>query len=45
MGEAPKRGLEVLEIVDRAIEHGLLAAQAGARRLPMVRLPGGVRPR
>ena len=27
MGEAPKRGLEVLEIVDRAIENGLLAAR------------------
>jgi hypothetical protein len=27
MGEAPKRGLEVLEIVDRAIESGLLAAK------------------
>ena len=27
MGEAPKRGLEVLEIVDRAIEHGTLAAR------------------
>jgi ATP-dependent helicase/nuclease subunit B len=27
MGEAPKRGIEVLEIVDRAIEHGLLAAK------------------
>jgi hypothetical protein len=26
MGEAPKRGLEVLEIVDRAIERGTLAA-------------------
>ncbi len=27
MGEAPKRGLEVLEIVDRAVENGLLAAK------------------
>ena len=27
MGEAPKRGLEVLEIVDRAIENGSLAAK------------------
>jgi len=27
MGEAPKRGLEVLEIVDRAVENGLLAAR------------------
>jgi len=27
MGEAPKRGLEVLEIVDRAIENGALAAR------------------
>ena len=30
MGEAPKRGIEVLEIVDRAIEHGHLAAKPGA---------------
>ena len=30
MGEAPKRGIEVLEIVDRAVEHGLLAARPGA---------------
>ena len=45
MGEAPKRGIEVLEIVDRAIEHGLARGQARGRRLPMVRLPGGVRPR
>ncbi len=30
MGDAPKRGLEVLEIVDRAIEHGLLAARPAA---------------
>lgn len=27
MGEAPKRGLEVLEIVDRAIDRGMLAAK------------------
>lgn len=27
MGDAPKRGLEVLEIVDRAIENGALAAR------------------
>jgi RecB family exonuclease len=27
MGEAPKRGLEVLEIVDRAIDNGTLAAK------------------
>jgi len=27
MGEAPKRGLEVLEIVDRAIDNGTLAAR------------------
>jgi ATP-dependent helicase/nuclease subunit B len=27
MGDAPHRGLEVLEIVDRAIEHGALAAR------------------
>jgi hypothetical protein len=30
MGDAPKRGLEVLEIVDRGIEHGALAARPGA---------------
>jgi len=30
MGEAPKRGLEVLEIVDRAIENGSLAAKPAA---------------
>jgi RecB family exonuclease len=30
MGEAPKRGIEVLEIVDRAIEHGHLAAKPGS---------------
>ena len=29
MGEAPKRGIEVLEIVDRAIDSGLLAARPG----------------
>lgn len=27
MGEAPKRGIEVLEIIDRAVEHGRLAAR------------------
>ena len=27
MGEAPKRGLEVLDVVDRAIESGSLAAK------------------
>ncbi len=26
MGDAPKRGLEVLEIIDRAVERGTLAA-------------------
>jgi len=30
MGEAPKRGLEVLEIIDRAIENGSLAARPAA---------------
>ena len=30
MGEAPRRGLEVLEIVDRAIENGSLAAKPAA---------------
>ncbi|MGH9220045.1 MAG: PD-(D/E)XK nuclease family protein, partial [Vicinamibacterales bacterium] len=27
LGETPKRGLEVLEIIDRAVEHGTLAAR------------------
>src|SRR5687767_3680770 len=27
LGDAPKRGLEVLEIIDRAVEHGTLAAR------------------
>lgn len=27
MGEAPKRGLEVLDVIDRAIDNGLLAAK------------------
>jgi ATP-dependent helicase/nuclease subunit B len=27
MGDAPKRGIEVLEVIDRAIEHGMLAAR------------------
>ena len=44
-----RRGLEVLEIVDRAIEHGTLAARPGAdgrpQRLRVLRLPAGVRPR
>ncbi len=45
-----RRGLEVLEIVDRAIEHGMLAAQPGQLigtdvRLRLLRLPAGVRPR
>ncbi|HUQ87639.1 MAG TPA: PD-(D/E)XK nuclease family protein [Vicinamibacterales bacterium] len=31
MGEAPKRGLEVLEIVDRAIDNGILAARPGPK--------------
>ena len=30
LGEAPKRGLEVLEIIDRAVEHGTLAARPAA---------------
>jgi len=30
MGEAPKRGIEVLEIIDRAVEHGALAARPAA---------------
>ncbi|MEP6782455.1 MAG: PD-(D/E)XK nuclease family protein [Acidobacteriota bacterium] len=29
MGDAPKRGIEVLELVDRAIENGALAARPG----------------
>ena len=32
MGEAPKRGLEVLEIIDRAIDTGALAARPAAER-------------
>ena len=43
MGEAPKRGIEVLEIVDRAIENGALAARPAAEDLRLVRLPGRVR--
>lgn len=31
MGEAPKRGLEVLEVVDRAIQNGALAARPAAK--------------
>ena len=31
MGEAPKRGIEVLDIVDRAIENGALAARPAAK--------------
>ena len=31
MGEAPKRGIEVLDIIDRAIENGALAARPEAR--------------
>jgi ATP-dependent helicase/nuclease subunit B len=27
MGDAPTRGIEVLEIIDRAVEHGALAAK------------------
>jgi CRISPR/Cas system-associated exonuclease Cas4 (RecB family) len=27
MGDAPKRGIEVLEVIDRAVENGLLAAK------------------
>ena len=27
LGETPRRGLEVLEIIDRAVEHGTLAAR------------------
>jgi hypothetical protein len=30
LGEAPKRGLEVLETIDRGVEHGLLAARPQA---------------
>jgi ATP-dependent helicase/nuclease subunit B len=30
LGEAPKRGLEVLEVIDRALEHGILAARPSA---------------
>ena len=45
MGEAPKRGLEVLEIVDRAIDQRRARGQPVARGLRVVRLPGRVRPR
>jgi len=31
MGEAPKRGIEVLDIIDRAIENGALAARPEAK--------------
>ena len=31
MGEAPKRGIEVLEIIDRAIDNGALAARPAAK--------------
>ena len=31
LGEAPKRGLEVLEVIDRAIENGTLAARPAAK--------------
>jgi hypothetical protein len=31
MGEAPKRGIEVLDIIDRAIENGALAARPAAK--------------
>ena len=30
LGETPRRGLEVLEIIDRAVEHGTLAARPAA---------------
>ena len=45
LGDAPKRGLEVLEIIDRAIERGIAGGPAGRRRVRVVRLPGGLRPR
>jgi ATP-dependent helicase/nuclease subunit B len=38
-----RRGLEVLEIVDRAIERGTLAARPGRQGVRLVRLPRGVR--
>ncbi|HEX6164766.1 MAG TPA: PD-(D/E)XK nuclease family protein [Vicinamibacterales bacterium] len=31
LGEAPKRGIEVLEIIDRAIDHGMLAARPAVK--------------
>ena len=31
LGEAPKRGLEVLEVIDRAIQNGTLAARPAAK--------------
>ena len=45
MGEAPKRGIEVLEIVDRAIEHGVLAARPAAEACEWCDFQVGVRPR
>jgi hypothetical protein len=44
MGEAPKRGLEVLDVVDRAIENGSLAANR-RRGLRLVRFSGCLRSR
>ncbi len=44
-----RRGVEVLEIIDRAVEHGTLAAKPGtlgpSRGLRLLRLPPGVRAR
>ena len=39
-----RQGLEVLEIVDRAVEQGFLAAAPAEARLHVVRLPAGLRP-
>ena len=38
------QGLQVLEIVDRAVEGGFLAAAPDERACTLVRLPPGVRP-
>ena len=37
------QGLQVLEIIDRAVETGFLAGGAGRARLHVVRLPAGLR--
>ena len=39
-----RMGIEVLEIIDRAVELGMLPPVAERAGLPVVRLPGGLRP-